>query len=252
MTSAPTPPPDAAALEASRLAAQRLIAQVDQEAIAELLAQLPTGALLKDLDSILETLDAADAVSAKRRAGLLGRLFGRDLVAMARVDDIDNRLRLHLAYTDAHAAGLESHLALLQGASEHLHGHIDALLEVIRRASREPDGIAHLDDTTLRWLSHLDALAAAWRSTEAQLLLAISYGRSMLDRHGQVRDVLIPLWRQRIVARAMSSKLSADEASIQRSLHESVRRQITALRQSHQPPPGSSASTDPTPKELLP
>lgn len=247
--SIPQPRPADAALEASRRAAQEVIAQVDQEAIAQLLEQLPTGALLKDLDAILETLDAADAVSARRRAGLLGRLFGRDLVAMARVDDVDNRLRLNLAYTDAHAASLKAHLALLASASEHLQRQIDTLLEVIRVASGES---LHEDATNHRWLSHLDALIAAWRSTAAQLAMAISYGRSMLERHGQVRDVLIPLWRQRVVAKAMSTKLSADEASSQRSLHHSVREQINALRQSHQASPDSSDSTDPTSKELLP
>lgn len=250
--SSPQPRPADAVLEASRRAAQGVIAQVDQEAIAMLLAQLPTGALLKDMDAILETLSAADAASARRRAGLLGRLFGRDLVAMARVDDIDNQLRLHLAYTDTHAANLKGHIALLTSASEHLQRQIDALMDVIGLASSKPDGVAHHDDVTHRWLSNLDIQAAAWRSTVAQLAMAIGYGQSMLERHGQVRNVLIPLWRQRVVAKAMTSKLSADEASSHRSLHQSVREQIIALRNSPVPPPDSSASTAPTSKELLP
>ncbi len=250
--SIPQAGPADGALEASRRSARGVIAQVDQQAIAQLLEQLPTGALLKELDGILQTLDAADAVAARRRAGLLGRLLGRDLVAMARVDHIDTRLRLHLAGTDTHAASLKAHIALLASASEHLQGQIDALLEVTRLASCETGGDPQHEDVTRRWLSHLDALAVGWRSTAAQLAMAISYARSMLERHRQVRDVLIPLWRQRVSAKALSTKLGADEASSQRSLHESVRRQITALRRSHQPPPALSHPSTPTFKELPP
>ncbi|MDQ3288987.1 MAG: hypothetical protein M3Q42_12160 [Pseudomonadota bacterium] len=207
------------------------------------------------MDAILEAIDAADQARSRKRAGLWGRLLGRDLVAMAGADRIDTTVRVRIAYADTHAAALEEHLAELEIASEHLQRQTTALLDAIDRCrassipSDDESSDFQIDDSVHRQLLHMEALIASWRITAAQLALAMDYGRSMTERYAQVRNVLLPLWRHRAASSAMSRKLREEESSRVQQLQDAVRGQIDALRQSPQPP---SASIAPTPKDLLP
>lgn len=245
--------------DAARRAGRDVIAQVDLGAITVLLDRLPTGALLKALDAIIETLATSDAPQARQRAGLLGRLLGNDLVAMARPDPIDARLRVHLAVANGRASELETHLGSLAECSAHLQRQLVALQQIIAqpaatsRRDHQRAAATGPDDAWRRRVSHLQVIADSWRMTVTQMALAASHAEWLLDRHVQVREVLLPLWRQLCAGRAVSRKLQEADASALCELHGTIHRQLAALRApTQQPAAVSTQSSSPSPKEPSP
>ncbi|HEY5804279.1 MAG TPA: hypothetical protein VIT90_11350 [Lysobacter sp.] len=227
-----------------------IIAQVDLDAITALLRNLPTPALLEQLDAVVAALDSTDPARARRRVGWLGRLLGRDLVALARVEPVEQRVRVALSFAQSWADELASQLVDLQVAADDLKHELARLTAAIGDAR----GAGPTDDRLLRRLAHLDLMAASWSATLAHVAMVRDHARRLMDRHSQVRDVLVPLWRQHSAASAAGEQLRLDGqpdrfARLQSelrtglaSLHES-----SAVASPHHP-----ESTAEAPKEPLP
>lgn len=218
------PAPAQAGGDAAHALGAGLVAAVDLDAIAARIAQLPTAALLGELEAVVAAVDSGDPARSRRRAGWWGRLLGRDLVAQAQPDPIEQRIRLRLAAAQTHADALVTEVAALEPLAASLQEQIarlEALLERERRASNA-NGDAS-DATQLRRLSHLDAIAASWRATVAQIALIRTHAVQLLARHAQVRDLLLTLRRERNAAQATGAQLDHDHAS----------RLQTALRELH-------------------
>ncbi|WP_242112921.1 hypothetical protein [Luteimonas aquatica] len=210
-----------------------LLAEVDLDAVAARLSRLPTAALLDALEGVVATLDNADPARRRKRAGVLGRLLGRDLVAQAQPDPVENRIRLQLAGAQALAVELAEGSDALAALSAHLQrqtARLDELLAGERLADTEADA-AHRTVARQRRLEHLDAIAASWRATVAQIAVVRDHAALLLDRHAQVRDLLTTLWRQRAAATAAAAQLAADPGN-ERRLRTLLRAQLIPLRAS--------------------
>lgn len=221
--------------------------------VIRLLADLPTGPLLAALDAVVAAIDSTDPDRSARRAGLLGRLLGRDLVSQAHPDAPEDRVRVQLALAATHADRLLAHLDQLRAVAASLEKQI-AELEASIDVARAQFADAAAEATTgeeARRLATREALATAWRQTLGQLRLALSHAELLLARHEQVRDLLVPLWRQHAAARALNATLGAEQAQRLASMH---REALQALANLHAPPayfsptlPTAAADREPTP-----
>ncbi|HEY5849300.1 MAG TPA: hypothetical protein VIT62_00830 [Lysobacter sp.] len=227
-----------------------LVAQVDLDAITALIQGLPTASLLEQLDAIVSAMDSADPARARRRVGWLGRLIGHDLVAQAQVDPVEQRVRVALSFAQTLAIGLASQLVDLQASAGRLQrqlGLLDATVSDARTSQPE-------DERSLRRLVHLDLIAASWTTTLAHVAMVRDHARRMMERHEQVRDVLVPLWRQHAIASAAGTKLHSDArpdrfAQLQREL----RIGLASLHDSAESLPSQHTdTTTAAPKEPLP
>ncbi|MBF6024475.1 hypothetical protein [Lysobacter niastensis] len=215
---APRDARDAAALGAE------LVAQVDLDAIGAHLANLPTAALLSELEGIAIAIDNADPARRRRRAGFFGRLLGRDLVAQAQPDPADTRVRLHLSSAQALAERLAAKAAELEPLAAWLREQSDRLRAVIDSTSADADS----EPTLARRRVHLGAIAATWDTTVRQVELMHQHVRHLLMRHAQVRDLLVPAWRQQALLTDPSAR---DEAETTARLQDTLRSQLAALRE---------------------
>ncbi|GAB2518263.1 hypothetical protein [Lysobacter humi (ex Lee et al. 2017)] len=224
-----------APVEALGRVGREVVERVDLEAIAARLDALPTAPLLAELDAIVKVLaTAADAHEAPRR-GVVGRMLGRELATRTSPDPADYRVRAHLATAATQALTLERHLCELEAAATLLDQQRRVLDQVLERGRAVPgvetaDDAARAFDPMLRRLTQLEAIAAAWQASRAHLSTALALGRSVLDRHAQVRDVLVPLWRQAAGTAALSPRLRGAEAERLARLGTFLRTQIDALR----------------------
>ncbi|HEY0503427.1 MAG TPA: hypothetical protein VGD42_08020 [Lysobacter sp.] len=187
----------------------------DLDAIDARMAALPTAALLRELEAVVIAIDDADPVRRRRRAGFFGRLIGRDLVAQAQPDPADTRVRLHLSSAEALAVRLEAQVAELEPLSPLLHEQAERLRDTTDAANGPHDA------------TRAAAMAAMRDTAAAQLALVCRHARALLERHAQVRDVLVPAWR-RHSALAGASAYTGAEADAR--LRESLRAQLDALR----------------------
>lgn len=204
---------------------------VDLDAINARLARLPTGALLAELDAILAAIDSSDPSRQRRRSGFLGVLLARDLVAQAQAQagDADTRVRLHLAAAHDIAAQLADQAAQLESVPSRLRD------EAVQLRSSTTDPAT--DDPQRR-----AAIAATWETAAAHVELVRGHAAQLLRRHAQVRDVLVPAWRQQAAISARGGT-----ARIVR-LDDALRSQIAALRAAAMTPvPSTDPSQDPAP-----
>jgi hypothetical protein len=252
-----TPPAQHAGLsERITREGQMVISQVDLDPIIQLLDTMPTALVIGELDAILQALEGTDPVRSRKRVGVVGRLLGRDLVAQADPDPIDSRVRLHLARANGHARDLQAHVQHLEVAWKSLYQHHASLDAAIRRAEailseyQEAAAAAgQAEDAAHRRLGYVRAVADSWRNTCAQLDNAVRYGCLVLDRHVQVRDVLVPLWRQQAGAAALNRTFRDSGVLQLESLHLEARHGLAALQTSilshtnHHPAPADRESS---------
>jgi len=195
---------------------------VDLDAIAARLAQLPTAQLLAQLDAILAAIDSSIPERQRRRSGFFGRLLARDLVAQAQPDDVDTRVRLHLVTAHDLAERLGERAASLDGLGPWLREQAQTLRMSVDDASRP-------DDPQRR-----AGIAATWDTAAAHVELVRAHATQLLRRHAQVRDVLVPAWRQQ---KLLSASKPGDERE---ALDQDLRSQILAFRGSLPAPPLST------------
>lgn len=230
-----------------------ILARVDQDVVAARLSQLPSAALLAELEAIVEAVDSLDPARHRRRMGLWGRLTGRDLIAQAQADSIGNRIRLRLSTAQALASELVARTAELDRLSQHVQQQSDALHDLIARerasgAAPTVDACmpANEHDAALhRRLSHLEVILASWQASVAQISMVRSHVAHLLDRYVQVRDLLVSLWRQRASSEAATAQL--DHRGIAR-LQDALHSQLAALHdpvQPHPAPPGADTARQP-------
>lgn len=245
-------PAPAATPEEIERGGRGISAAVDMDAINTLLAGLPTSALMAELDAIVEVIDASDTGRARRRAGLLGRLLGRDLVARANPDATADRVRVHLAHAAEHAGLLASHLSALEAVYSPLQQQIDAM-DAFVEASRNTIGPAPDEPDPRHLLAHrhlerFQAVGVSWRHTRAQVRMAVDHVHLVLDRYRKVRDLLVPLWRQHHAGGALEERLR-ERLPAGENDRQALHRLIASLQTS---PPTTHTPTHPNPADREP
>lgn len=230
---------------ASRLARDGVSTDAGVSALAELealdarLHALPTTALLAELQGIVAAIETSDPARRRRRAGFLGRLIGRDLVAQAQPDPAETRVRLHLVSAGNLADALSAQSAELTA----LAMRVRELAQRLRESSAPASPQAGDEDARVRRRLHLEAIATTWENAAAHAEQAHSHARHLLERHAQVRDLLVPAWRQQASLTA-SAQRRDDEATtrLQHALHA----QLAAMRLSLAGTPPASVPPDTT------
>lgn len=229
-----------------------ILAAVDLATINTRLGQLPSGALLAELENILAALDNGDPVRRRRRAGVFGRLIGRDLVAEAEAGLLESRVRLYVLAAQAHADALIGGRAELRALSSSLQQQIERLSDLLARERAAPPATAEYEAARQRRLQHLDAVLASWRMSVSQIAMVCDHAAALLDRHAQLRDVLVPLWRQRASAEAIAAQLDRERAAAIADVRDTLRLQLASLHASASRLPANVLSTDATPLERTP
>lgn len=190
----PASPPDADDAQAAAGYAAPLLEAVGRTLARRDAAVDAGAALVLELERIQQALQARDPRRIRRASGVLGRLFGRDLEAQAEAETLHSQLGVVLLRAEQHAAGLQQRV----GGDGAMAAAADAGVAALERwiAAAAPAGAAELAEAWRRRLDHLHRVAAAWRLEAAQWRLLQRQGEDLLQRYRQIRDVLLPAWRQ--------------------------------------------------------
>jgi fused signal recognition particle receptor len=162
---------------------------------------------------------AHDAGAIRRSVGLLGRLLGRDVEAQAQAERLAGQLDVCLLRADGIVGELQKALPERQQQAmrtvEAVNA-IDAWAEAGERLLQDaatPAGAERaLTVAALqRRLHHLRGVARLRALEASQLQLLHAQGVELLERYQRIRDVLLPLWRQQMLASkaaGMSARLA--------------------------------------------
>lgn len=179
---------------------REIIRQVDPDRIAALIERRASSALLDELAGIVTALETADPRVSGRRAGIVGRLLGRDLAAQARARQAHEHVRIRLALAERRAQDVAAHIRELDEAVAHVRRQRARLAEIADRGREALDAFALGDaprpDAMARRLDHLAVLVSSWDVAAAHMRVVREYGELLLARYAHVRDVVVPQWRR--------------------------------------------------------
>lgn len=205
------PPPPQPPLQADDALAVASYGAELLAAVEQLFANAPAGTaaarLVAEMNNIREAMSAADARHIRRSVGLLGRLLGRDVEAQARAEQLATQLDVCLLRADACLEALQQELGehLLQATRVQMAVAAIDDWAVAGEAVRPPDE-PMAQAALQRRLQHLRGLARLRDSEAGQLRLLHAQGVELVERYLRIRDVLLPLWRQRSLAGRAADK----------------------------------------------
>jgi hypothetical protein len=179
---------------------REIIGQVDLDRATALIERRSTSALLEELAGIVQALEVAQSRNAARRAGIVGRLLGRDMPAQARARQAHEHIRIRLHLAERRAQEVVAHLVELDEAIDHVMRQRMRLAQIADRG-RDARGTFALEpcaapDAMERRLGHLAMLVSSWDVALAHMRLVRQYGELLLARYAHVRDVVVPQWRR--------------------------------------------------------
>ncbi|TZF88277.1 hypothetical protein [Cognatilysobacter lacus] len=179
---------------------REIIGMVDLDRASALIERRSTSALLDELAGIVQALEVAGTRNAGRRAGIVGRLLGRDLPAQARARQAHEHIRIRLQLAERRAQDVVAHVHELDEAIGHVVRQRARLWETAERG-RDALGAFALDacarpDAMERRLDHLTMLVGSWDVVVAHMRLVRQYDDLLLARYAYVRDVVVPQWRR--------------------------------------------------------
>jgi hypothetical protein len=190
--SATPPAPDTSmAADAWRATMDGLIRSVDAPGLHALLARRPAEPLLEAMR------DAMDVLAPTATPRLIDRILGRDLVRRAHPDAPDVRLRLLLERCREAAEARAGYREDVDAAGRGLRAKAARLGDLLAAAAPDAPG-----------LRAVQATQQGWMLTAAQLELVCASATHLLERHRELRDVLVPLWHQHRAAQAARSQLT--------------------------------------------
>jgi hypothetical protein len=179
---------------------REIIGQVDLDRVTALIERRSTAALLEELAGIVQALEVAQARTAARRGGIVGRLLGRDMPAQARARQAHEHIRIRLQLAERRAQDVVAHLRDLDEAIAHVVRQRTRLSDTAERGRDALDAFAlhagTLPDAMARRLGHLAMLVSSWDVAVAHMRLVRQYGELLLARYAHVRDVVVPQWRR--------------------------------------------------------
>ena len=189
-------PTDAAGIAAY---AEPLIAGLAALDVGTTLDATPAAALVARLRDLHTAMRAVLPKGGKPRAGLFARLLGRDLVDQHEAEALGARMGVLLIDADRAASTLRADLAAHRDRLDAMQPLLDGLLQAgsMLRACATDDAY---HEQRLRRAQHLKTVHATHDLSARQLRLIAEQYDALLARYRNVRDVLLPLWRQRAAA----------------------------------------------------
>ncbi|WP_024889705.1 hypothetical protein [Luteimonas huabeiensis] len=232
MNAAPPVPPAPAGLDSVAGAARYGQAALDDLAAVGVDAALdpaPAAALVARLESLRLAMQSADPAGLRRRVGLIGRLLGRDVALESEAGALAARLGVLLHEADraaealaAHAAGQANCAGRVEAGCRRLAGlEADARAWLRAAADAVP---APLREALDGRLDHLRTVLATHELAARQLALLQEQSAGLLARYRNIRDVLLPAWRQRRLGEgaADGAQRAADAARVESEIAAEV------------------------------
>ncbi|WP_394001145.1 hypothetical protein ACF3M1_12605 [Luteimonas sp. WGS1318] len=187
-------PGDAAGISAY---GDAVIAELAAADVADTLDAAPAAALVARLRDLHIAMRAALPARGRPRAGLFARLTGRDVIDQHEAETLGARMGVLLIDADRAAAALRADITAHRAR---LAASMPALDRLDQAAAALRETIAYDDthhDLRLRRAQHLDTVRATHALSARQLQLIAEQHEAVLAHYRNVRDVLLPLWRQR-------------------------------------------------------
>lgn len=225
---------------------------MDQDVLTEasvFLETSPVTALSETMSSVLTAMKGADPRKISKRPGWFSRLTGRDIFQEITVAVSQGDLQDLLAQAEENAERLEDFLEnfdRLQNRFSEGHMTLVSQLEAGRAylakhpgAGRpEADSISdNPRDRFERRLGNMATLAASNEMTIHQLKLAKVQAIDILDRWHEIKEVLLPVWRQNVLAvsnqRLLDPETSMKAVAAHESLQAAVAASLKGLPSSH-------------------
>lgn len=238
----PSPPSPAVelddALAVANYGAPVLAAIEQQAAVAD--SDRAAARLVAEMDNIHQAMRAHDAGAIRRSVGLIGRLLGRDVEAQAQAERLAGQLNVCLLRADSVVAELQRVLPVRRQRAARMieAGHaVDSWAEAGEHLVRDASAQAGDENAATlallqRRLHHLRGVARLTALEASQLQLLHTQGVELLERYQRIRDVLLPLWRQQVLAgnaAGMSARL-ASAAEVQGRILAEVEAMQARLR----------------------
>lgn len=181
--------------------------------MASALAPAEAAALVACLDELRRALQAHDPRSSRRGMGLFGRLMGHDVLAESEAVQLRARLGTLVAAADRSAEALEARGHALGRLQDEAAAAIAGIGAAISRARDWLEAHPEAGDAASagadspraaleRRLQHLATVQTMRELGMRQLALLQSQDIELLARYRRIRDVLLPAWRQQVLADA--------------------------------------------------
>ncbi|MCD9030783.1 hypothetical protein LDO32_03415 [Luteimonas sp. Y-2-2-4F] len=198
----PRPPAGLDSVGAAAAHGEAALADLAAVGIEAALDPAPAAALVDRLGALRLAMQSADPAGLRRRVGLFGRLLGRDVALESEAGALAGRLGVLVHEADraagtlaAHAAGQAACAGRVEAGCRRLAGleaDARAWLRTADVAAPEP-----LREALERRLDHLRTVLATHELAARQLALLQEQSAGLLARYRNIRDVLLPAWRQR-------------------------------------------------------
>ncbi|MCD9029852.1 hypothetical protein LDO26_16805 [Luteimonas sp. BDR2-5] len=225
------------------------LAAIDVEAALD---ASPAAVLVQRLGALHLAMRADDARGLRRKVGLIGRLLGRDVALQADADALAARIGVLLRDVDRAADALATHAAAQQACIDAVEAGCARLAQVEAEGQARLDAMPAAADTLpgdaaaqlARRLDHLRTVLTTHALTARQLALLRAQSTALLARHRNIRDVLVPAWRQRALgAGAVAGAVQARDAAAIEAQIASELAGMTATLDSHGPVHGPDQET---------
>lgn len=217
--------------------------------LADALDHAPAAALVQRLDELRRALQAGSPRVARRGAGLVGRLLGRDVQAEAEALRLRDRLGVLIARADADAGGVRARTRVQQALLDEVERSIHAIeartgqardwLDAHPQAGTGSGLVASPRERLLQRLDQLDTVRAAWTIGASQLALLRDQSLDLLARYQRIRDVLLPVWRQHALGDAAAA--GGQRAGEAARAHAAIESEVVAMAATLDPRPAPQA-----------
>lgn len=220
--------------------------QVDDRFVAEATKYLeasPVSQLGGLMTQILAALKGADPRQLTRPMGVLGRMIGRDVVLTSTVSVSRDQLEYLLGQADPVAKALETFLSRIDGVMASFSEGVLSMRVQLEQGrhfldSNPTAGLPvageQFDNPRERFsrrVNNLATLVTTHDLTAYQLRLAKSQALDMFDRYTEIRDVLVPVWRQHQLALANQAQLDPEGTAKAIEAHQAMQTAVAdALR----------------------
>lgn len=220
-----------------------VVSAQDSNKVIAALESSPITALAHSMQAVLFVTRRSSL--ERKRGQLVRRLFSAITGNLDRLEDeaieVVGRGTLDRHMNDAAnaAARIQDFVDMagsMVGDLQRQAAHLDVLVDVARKymeanpmagrgTQHEFQTVSHRDRFERR-VAHLAALQVSHQMSIAQLRLAVGQATDMLDRFQELRDVLVPVYRQHQLATANRNFLSPEVSALAVKAHEAIQKSI--------------------------